>query len=113
MSKTYKCTLNMEGHGKSKSAAKKKKVVEKENMAKEEETGEKQEDEVLKVKSPKEPSVKEVEDDKEGAEKKKKREDQSVRLFHDDTFKGLFLLKKFQLQSWNEMRRFLPKALLE
>jgi len=90
MSKTYKCTLNMEGHGKSKSAAKKKKVVEKENMAKEEETGEKQQDEVLKLKSPKEPSVKEVEDDKEGAEKKKKREDQSVRLFHDDTFKGFF-----------------------
>jgi len=90
MSKTYKCTLNMEGHGKSKSAGKKKKVVEKENKTKEEETEKKQEDEVLKLKSPKDSSVKEVEDEKEGAEKKKKREDQSVRLFHDDTFKGFF-----------------------
>ena len=75
MSKTYKCTLNMEGHGKSKSAGKKKK----ENKKKEEETEKKQEGEAV---------VKEVEDEKESAEKKKKREDQSVRLFHDDTFKG-------------------------
>merc|ERR550519_22103 len=81
MSKTYKCTLNMEGHGKSKSAGKKKK---------EEETEKKQEGEALKLKSPKDSSVKEVEDEKESAEKKKKREDQSVRLFHDDTFKGFF-----------------------
>jgi len=89
MSKTYKCTLNMEGHGKSKSAGKKKKVGEKENKKKEEET-EKKQDEALKLKSPKDSSVKEVEDEKESAEKKKKREDQSVRLFHDDTFKGFF-----------------------
>ena len=84
MSKTYKCTLNMEGHGKSKSAGKKKK----ENKKKEEETEKKQEGEALKLKSPKDSAVKEVEDEKESAEKKKKREDQSVRLFHDDTFKG-------------------------
>jgi len=85
MSKTYKCTLNMEGHGKSKSAGKKKK----ENKKKEEETEKKQEGEALKL-TPKDSSVKEVEDEKESAEKKKKREDQSVRLFHDDTFKGFF-----------------------
>ena len=34
MSKTYKCTLNMEGHGKSKSAARKKKEDGKESKKK-------------------------------------------------------------------------------
>ena len=94
LSKTYKCTLNMEGHGKSKSAGKKKKVEEKENKKKEEETENKKQEgeEALKLKSPKSSSVKEVEDEKEeSGEKKKRREDQSVRLFHDDTFKGLSL----------------------
>lgn len=86
MSKTYKCTLNMEGHGKSKSAGKKKK----ENKKNEEETEKNQEGEALKLKSPKDSSAKEVEDEKDSADKKKKREDQSVRLFHDDTFKGFF-----------------------
>ena len=81
MSKTYKCTLNMEGHGKSKSAAKKKKVDEKEKKKEEETTA------ALKPKD-----GDQVDEEKEeGAEKKKKREDQSVRLFHDDTFKGLSL----------------------
>jgi len=84
MSKTYKCTLNMEGYGKSKSAAKKKKVDEKEK---------KKEEEAAAALKPKDSSVKDddqVDEEKEGAEKKKKREDQSVRLFHDDTFKGFF-----------------------
>ena len=85
MSKTYKCTLNMEGYGKSKSAAKKKKVDEKEK---------KKEEEAAAALKPKDSSVKDgdqVDEEIEGAEKKKKREDQSVRLFHDDTFKGLSL----------------------
>ena len=95
MSKTYKCTLNMEGYGKSKSAGKKKKVDEKEIKKKvgEKEGDQKKEDTVtaaLELKSPKASSVNKDGGGQDEEEKKKKREDQSVRLFHDDTFKGLF-----------------------
>ena len=104
MSKTYKCTLNMEGYGKSKSAGKKKKVDEKEIKKKvgEKEGDQKEEDTAaLELKSPKASSVNKDGGGQDEEEKKKKREDQSVRLFHDDTFKGLFqsyltLLQKSQ-----------------
>lgn len=93
MSKTYKCTLNMEGYGKSKSAGKKKKVDEKEIKKKvgEKEGDQKEEDTAaLELKSPKASSVNKDGGGQDEEEKKKKREDQSVRLFHDDTFKGFF-----------------------
>ena len=83
MSKTYKCTLNMEGHGKSKSAARKKKEDDKESKKKAE--GKEGTSAPETSATSKDPSDK-IEDEKE----RKKREDQSVRLFHDDTFKGFF-----------------------
>jgi len=83
MSKTYKCTLNMEGHGKSKSAARKKKEDGKESKKKAE--GKEDTSAPETSATSKDPSDK-IEDEKE----RKKREDQSVRLFHDDTFKGFF-----------------------
>jgi len=87
LSKTYKCTLNMD-YGKKKTVTKKKKesVKTDENKPEEkaiEDTGDdkKEEEEQMTVGDAAKP------DDSSG---KKKDVDKSVRLFHDDTFKGFF-----------------------
>ena len=88
LSKTYKCTLNMD-YGKKKAVTKKKKdSVKTDEKKSEEKTSEdtgaakKDDDEEMIVDDAAKP------DDNSG---KKKDVDKSVRLFHDDTFKGLFL----------------------
>ena len=91
LSKTYKCTLNMD-YGKKKAVTKKKKesVKTDENKPEEkaiEDTGaDKKEEEQMTVDDAAKP------DDSSG---KKKDVDKSVRLFHDDTFKGWFVFLLF------------------